>query len=147
MNSLRILWQEIQNVDTSKKALRSFGWVVGIVLVGIGAIVWWRLDWTATRAVYWLGGIGGTLIVLGLAAPWLLKPIYRVWMALAVVLGFVMTRVILTLVYCLIITPIGLVFRLIGKDPMQRTIDRNASSYWIEKKYIDESPKRLEKYY
>ncbi len=144
---MRVLWQEIKEVDTSKKALRSFGWVVGGVLLVIAAVVGWRNDWTLTTAAYVLGGIGGALVVLGLAAPVVLKPVYRVWMALAVVLGFIMTRVILSVVYYLVMTPIGLVMRLFGKDPMHRRIDPEASSYWIEKSYDDESPKRLEKYY
>ncbi len=147
METLRILWQEIRDVDTGRKALRSFGWVVGAVLLGIAALVWWRRDWTATGAVVWLGGIGAALVALGLAAPALLKPVYRIWMALAVVLGFVMTRVILSIVFYLILTPIGLVLRLLGKDPLHRTLDPNAPSYWIEKEHPEASKEQLEKYY
>ena len=144
---MHLLWQEIKEVDTSKKALRSFGWVVGGVLLVIAAVVWWRNDFAVTTAVSVLGGIGGALVVLGLTAPVVLKPVYRVWMALAVVMGFIMTRVILSVVYYLVMTPIGLAMRLFGKDPMHRRIDPEASSYWIEKSYDDESPERLEKYY
>ena len=104
-------------------------------------------DWTMTTATTVLGALGAALIVLGLTVPVLLKPVYRVWMALAVVLGFVMTRVILTVVYYLIMTPIGLIMRLLGKDPLHRRLDPGASSYWIEKTYPDESKERLEKYY
>ncbi len=144
---MHILWQEIKEIDTSKKALRSFGWVVGGVLLVIAAVVWWRNDFAVTTAVAVLGGIGGALVVLGLTVPVVLKPVYRVWMALAVVLGFIMTRVILSVVYYLVVTPIGLVMRLFDKDPIHRRIDPEASSYWIEKSYDDESPERLEKYY
>ena len=144
---MRVLWQEIKAVDTSKKALRSFGWVVGGVVLIIAAVVFWRNDWTLTTAAYVLGGIGGALVVLGLTVPVVLKPIYRVWMALAVVLGFIMTRVILSIVYYFIMTPIGLIMRLVGKDPMHCRLDAKATSYWIEKSYDDDSPERLEKYY
>ncbi len=144
---MRVLWQEIKEVDTSKKALRSFGWVVGGVLLVIAAVVWWRNDFVLTTAAYVLGSLGAALVVLGLAVPVVLKPVYRVWMALAVVLGFIMTRVILSVVYYLVMTPIGLAMRLFGKDPMHRRIDPDATSYWIEKSYDDESPERLEKYY
>ena len=144
---MHVLWEEIKAVDTSTKALRSFSWVVGGVLLFIAAVVWWRNDWTVTTATYILGGVGAALIVLGLTAPALLKPIYRVWMALAVVLGFIMTRVILTITYYLIITPIGLLLRLFGKDPMQRRLDPEAPSYWIKKTYDAPAKERLEKYY
>ena len=144
---MHVLWHEIKAVDTSKKALRSFGWVVGGVLLIIAAVVWWRNDFTLTTAASVLGGLGAALTVLGLTVPMILKPVYRVWMALAVVLGFIMTRVILTVVYYLIMTPIGLIMRLLGKDPLHRRIDPNAASYWIPKTYLDESKERLEKYY
>ncbi|HMB93369.1 MAG TPA: SxtJ family membrane protein [Rhodothermales bacterium] len=144
---MRLIWQEIKEVDTSKKALRSFGWLVGGMLLVIALVVWWRHDWTFTTAIYWLGGIGGALVVLGSMVPVLLRPLYRVWMALAIVLGFVMTRVLLTLVFFLLITPIGLVRRLFGKDPLRQKPDADATSYWIPKTYDDPSKERLEKYY
>jgi hypothetical protein len=142
-----LLWQEIKDIDTSKKTLRSFGWVVGGVLLFIAGVIWWRHDWTPTTATYWLGGIGGTLMVLGLAVPTVLRPLYRVWMALALVLGFIMTRVLLTLVFFLLITPIGLVRRLLGKDPLRQEPDADTTSYWIPKSYDDAPDDRLEKYY
>lgn len=141
------LWQEIKAIDTGRKALRSFGWLVGAVLLGIAAFLWWRHDWTPTTATYVLAGLGAALVVLGTLAPVVLRPLYRVWMALALVLGFIMTRVILTLVFYLLVTPIGLALRLFGKDSMHRKLDPEASSYWIEKEYIDASKARLEKYY
>lgn len=147
MTALKVLAAEIRSLDTSKRSLRSFGYVVGLVLIGIAAVVLWRHDWAPIPAVYWLGGIGGTLVVLGLLVPSVLRPVYRVWMALAVVLGFVMTRVLLTTVFFTVLTPIGLLMRLFGKDPMHRTLNPSAPSYWIKKAYADESPGRLEKYY
>ncbi len=141
------LWQEFLHLDTSRKALRNFGLVVGGVLLGIAALVLWRKGWTPNTAVYILGGIGGALVVLGLIVPAVLKPLYRVWMGLALVLGFVMTRVLLTVVFFLLFMPIGLVMRLLGRDPMHRRPDPSAASYWI-KRTPDASPKeRLEKYY
>jgi hypothetical protein len=127
--------------------LRSFGLLVGGVFLAIAAIVFWRAEWALVTAVKLLGGIGSLLVLLGLLAPVVLKHIYRVWMAVAVILGFVMTRVLLTLVFFLAVTPIGLVMRAFGKDPLNRKLDKNARSYWIPKTYADRSPKRLEKYY
>lgn len=138
---------EIRSLDTSRKALRSFGLVVGGVLLGIGAFVWWRHDGAAGTATYVLAGVGGALVLIGLAAPRVLRPVYRAWMALAVVLGFVMTRVLLTLVFTLVVLPIGLVMRLAGRDPLHRRLDPEASTYWIRKAYDADDPTRLEKYY
>lgn len=61
-----------------------------------------------------------------------LKAIYNAWMKFAHALGWINTRIILTLVYLLIFTPIALIFRLIGKDPMDRRFE-SVDSYWIKK--------------
>ena len=58
-----------------------------------------------------------------------------------------MTRVLLTLVFALVMLPIGLVLRLVGKDLLDRRLDPAADSYWKPKTYADDSPARLEKYY
>ncbi|MEX1054605.1 MAG: SxtJ family membrane protein [Rhodothermales bacterium] len=144
---LKVLSEEIRNIDAGKKALRSFGLVVGGVFLGIAVVVFWRAEWTFVTSVKILGALGSVLVVFGLVAPTLLRPVYRVWMAIAVILGFIMTRVLLTLVFFLVVTPIGLLMRAFGRDPLNRKLDKNVSSYWIPKKYLDRSPKRLEKYY
>lgn len=61
-----------------------------------------------------------------------LKYIYKIWMKFAHALGWVNTRIILTLVYFLIFTPLALFFKLIGKDPMGRQIEA-VDSYWIKR--------------
>ena len=63
-----------------------------------------------------IGIIALMFIGLGLVVPVMLKPLYFVWMTFAAILGWVMTRVILSIVFYLIITPIGLVTRIIGED-------------------------------
>lgn len=144
---IKILWDEIRSIDTSRKALRSFGLLVGGVVLAIAAVVLWRKGWSPGMAVYVLSGIGGMLVLLGATIPLALKPIYTAWMALAVVLGYIMTRVILTLVFYLVVTPIGLIMRAVGRDPLSRKLDPEAPSYWLEKTYQDDSAARLEKYY
>ncbi len=144
---LRAIADEIRALDTGRKALRNFGLVVGGVFVGIAVVVAWRWGWVLTPLGTGLGVVGGALVVFGFVAPGLLRPVYRVWMGLAVVLGFVMTRVLLTVVFVLLIIPIGLVLRLVGKDLLDGQPDPEAASYWKPKTYADASAKRLEKYY
>ncbi len=142
-----MLWQEIRDLDVGKKKVRSFGYLVGGVLIALALVGLWRIGGRFTTAVYALLGAGGALVALGLAAPAVLRPLYRVWMGLALVLGFVMTRVILTLVFFLVVTPVGWIMRALGKDPLRRRPDPSAETYWIEKTAPDPSPKRLEKYF
>lgn len=142
-----MIGDELRALDTSRPALRRFGWVVGGVLLLIGGIVLWRQGWTLSTASQVLFGVGTALVVLGTAVPQALRAVYRGWMALALILGFVMTRVLLTLVFFLVVTPIGLLMRLIGHDPMRRKPDDAAATYWIPKEPHDPSPKRLERYF
>jgi hypothetical protein len=144
---LRAVAEEVRGLDTGPKALRQFGLVVGGVFAGIAAVVVWRSGWAVGPTAIVLGSVGGALVLFGLAAPALLRPVYRAWMALAFALGFVMTRVILTVVFVGLVVPIGFVLRLLGKDLLDERIDRDARSYWRPKHYADPSPERLEKYY
>lgn len=60
------------------------------------------------------------------------KSLYHTWMKFAHILGWVNTRIILTIIYFVIITPLSLIFKLVGKDPMNRYFD-NVGSYWIKR--------------
>jgi len=135
--------KEIRALPRAPKDFRRFGFVVGGVLVGLGALALYReAGWGR-----WALGLGAALAVLAAVAPKLLRPLYFVWMTLAVLLGFVMTRVILSVFFFLVLTPVGLIMRLFGHDPLQRRIDRQAASYWIPKKYLIPDRSRLEKYF
>lgn len=94
---------------------RSFGVSVGGFLLLVAAALWWRGRITNAEI---LAGIGVVLVVLGLTAPRLLKYPSAVWWKFAMVLGYVNARVILTMAFLLVLTPIALVWRLIGRDPL-----------------------------
>lgn len=96
---------------------RSFGLSVGGVLIVIAAFLVWRGRMGRAEIV---GGIGAVLVVLGQFAPWLLKWPSAVWWKLAMVLGYVNARVILTIAFAIVLTPVGLVWRLTGHDPLAR---------------------------
>jgi hypothetical protein len=66
-------------------------------------------------------------------APALGRKLYVGWMLAAVPIGWTLTHLILGVIYYLVLTPIGLLMRLVGKDPMRRRLERDASSYWIER--------------
>lgn len=96
---------------------RSFGISVGAVLLAIAAFMVWRGRITAAEIT---GGIGAFLLVFGLTYPPLLKYPSKAWWAMAGVLGYVNARIILTVAFLIVLTPIGLIWRVIGRDPLTR---------------------------
>ncbi len=137
-----MLKDELKNLDCSQKKLREFGLLVGGVLAGFALLFWWR------QKSYFpaVAAVSGALIFFGAAWPAALKPLYRAWMTLAMLLGWVMTRVLLTLLYFLTFTPIAFILKLTGKDFMSRKIERDKASYWIPKpSLLDMQPADFEK--
>ena len=90
---------------------------------------------------------GKLVLILGLAVPVLLWPVHKVWMSLAYVLGWVMTRVILSLLFFLGITPVGLLGRLFGKKFLDVDMQDSRQTYWIRRDQGDQDPARYEKQY
>ena len=119
--------QDIKELKTGIPELRKFGLLVGGVFAGLGILFWAR---GKGHYPYFLAP-GVLLLALGLAAPKILKPIYLAWMSMAIVLGFVVSNVILTIFFFLVMMPIGLIARLAGKDFLGLKLNRSAPSYWM----------------
>ena len=96
---------------------RSFGRSVGAVLLLIAGVLAWRGRIGAAEAV---GAIGSVLVFLALVRPSLLKRPRAVWMRGALALGYVNARIILTMLFLVVLTPMGLIWRMIGRDPLAR---------------------------
>jgi hypothetical protein len=100
---------------------RSFGISVGTVLLVIAAYQLWREHVLAAEI---LGGIGAVLVLFGYTAPKLLKWPSALWWKFALVLGYVNARVILTLIFAIVLTPVSMMWRLTGRDPLGRQRSR-----------------------
>ena len=109
--------------------LRKFGLLFGI----IGAVAGTYLAWKGSPFWPWVLGAAGCFALTGVVAPRLLRPIYAGWMKLAFVLAWINTRLLLGLFFYLVMTPIGLILRVMGKDLLDEGIDRAASSYWVRR--------------
>ena len=121
-----MILEEIKNIKSDKKELKKFGGQVGGILFLVGALLF---VYAKSASLMFIGG-GGVLMMLALLFPILLFPLHKIWMAFAVVMGFVMTRVILSILFYLVITPINLISRLFGKDFLDLKIEKEKKSYW-----------------
>ena len=80
---------------------------------------------------WWLLVPGGPLVLIGALLPRGLKWIYVAWMALAMVLGAIFSTILLTILFCLVVTPMALVARMAGKDFLSQRLEPQSDSYWI----------------
>jgi hypothetical protein len=119
--------EEIKALSTTPRDLRKFGLTVGSVFLLLGGLALWRHKWTAP----WLLTPGAVLFGFGLVAPKVLKPIYIAWMSFAFALGLIVSTVLLTVFFYLVITPIGLIARVAGKDFLSLKMGSGGQSYWI----------------
>ena len=135
--------EEIKNIRRTQRDYRNFGLTMGIVFGVIGVVLFFK-----TSGLYpWFWAIGSLFIILGLIFPVLLKPLYWPWMVFAVILGWFMTRLILAVLFYLVITPIGLITRILGKlsfDPRWR---QETDSYWSPMPTSGDTPADHEKQY
>ena len=111
-----------------RRQLRNFGLLVGGIF---GAMGLWPMLWRHQSPRLWAVTLAVVLVLPALVAPRILAPAYRAWMALAEVLAWVNTRIILGVVFFVVVTPIGLIMRLLKRDPMRRQFDRTGDSYRI----------------
>jgi len=116
--------------EIDDKQLRSFGFTVGGIFAAIGL---WPVVVHYQGARWWAVTLAVLLIIPALVFPSRLSWIYRRWMALGHVLGWINTRIILGFVFYLVVTPIGFIRRLLGKDPMGKEIRADMDSYRISR--------------
>ena len=118
--------EEIKNIKSEKSDLRNFGIIVGIILLIISGFLFWK----EKESFQIFLAIGITLFLTAVALPSVLKPVYWIWMIFGIILGWFMTRVILSLLFYVVFTSIGLTLRFFGKQFLELRLDKSKESYW-----------------
>jgi hypothetical protein len=121
---------------------REFGFIVGGIVTLLSA--WWIYRGKFPGVSHITLPLGAVLVLLGLIFPKALVLPNKAWMALAEVLAFISTRIILAFVFFVIITPIGFVKRLSGWDPLHRRAPLS-DSYWRPYSERQRNPRHYEK--
>lgn len=127
------------NWHPNRRELRQFAliWIGFFALVG--GYFWWSAG-LRPAIVWWVVAAAG---LIGAALPGVFRPIYVLWMLLALPIGWTVSHLLLLIVYYVVLTPIGLLMRLVGYDPLKRQADPAAKTYWV----THEQPADMQQYF
>jgi len=115
--------------------------IVAAVLTAIAAFLLYR---GRTTNAWIFGGVAVALVIVGLFVPSLAKLFHRVWMWIAVKLGWINSRILLTLVYFLMFVPYKIVSRIVGRDPLSLR-QPAGNSYWHKREKTHQEPEQFER--
>jgi len=113
-------------INSDKKHLREFGFVMAAFFLIIGGIAAFR----GKPHYIHLLSVGAAFALAAAILPRILMPLQKVWMAFSIVIGFFMSRLILTVLFYGVVTPTGILMKILGKDILDEKIDKKAASYW-----------------
>jgi hypothetical protein len=119
------------NLNPTRSQLRQFAgiWFPAFWAV-VGGMLWYRTGVLPTVViVLWV--VAAVISLAGIINPRWIRPVFITWMRLAYPIGWTVSHLMLAIIYYLAITPIGVLMRLMGRDPMQRRLDRQAPTYWV----------------
>jgi NhaP-type Na+/H+ or K+/H+ antiporter len=114
----------LKPAESESKRLRSFGLILGALL----ALFCWRWERRGWAVAPWLGVLGAVSAAIALTRPLLLEPLERNWMKAARVAARINATVILTLLFYLVVAPLGFIVRLTSGDPLESKLE--GGSYW-----------------
>lgn len=118
------------NTNPTHRELRQFA---GIWLPAAMTVLAWIAEskFDSPRVAIGILAVAGALAILGLIWPAVVRVVWIAWMVAAFPIGWVVSHLLLVGIYYLCITPIGLMLRLFGIDPMQRKFDHTSKTYWV----------------
>lgn len=133
--------QAVQKEPTSRDLT-----ILALLFLGILTVIGaYQLFWKGSDSWYYWIVAGVVLAALRLIPP-VFRQLYRLWLRFSVILGYFVARIILIITYFVAVLPIGILMRLFGKDPMDRKLDPQAPTYWIEREAEEDySIERYEK--
>lgn len=130
------------NWRPNSKQLRGFG-IIAFVASGVISLALYLLKGLGFQWALTILGVGFVIFLSSLACLKLARMIYVGLMAATLPIGFVVSFILLAAFYFLLLTPLALFFRLIGRDPLHRKFDSAANSYWGTRS----PPRGLDRYF
>jgi len=109
---------------------RSFGFVFAAVF---GIVGLWPAVSGDGQVRLWSLGVAAAFIIVALARPIVLRPLNILWFKFGILLGKIIGPIVMALLFFVAVTPVALVMRLLGKDPLRKKPDPEAETYWLKR--------------
>jgi hypothetical protein len=134
-----------ESFDRKSSVKTSSDRVFGLVFAAFFAIVA-LLPWLSGRTPrFWSLGVSGVFAITALAVPTVLAPLNRLWMRFGLLLHGIVSPIVLGIMFFVVITPMAVLIRILGKDPLRLRFDREASTYWIRRDPPGPAPDSLDR--
>ncbi len=130
--------------EPTRRDLFSFGLGLPVFVTLLGLLIAHRFAAPNVARGIWIGG--GALVVLYWIVPRSRSPIYAAWMRAVYPIGWVVTTTLLVLIYWLVVTPIALLVRTFGTDPLDRAPDPAANTYWVTRENVTDDERYLQQF-
>lgn len=124
------------NWHPQHKELRNFG-IISLIASAILSLLLYLLKDLAIQWILVITGAGFAIFLCSLISAKLTRIIYLALILITFPIGWMISFILMAIFYFLILTPLGLVFRLMGRDPLRRKFDPKAKSYWLSRKPAD----------
>jgi len=130
MSWIKDVKDELRELEISKKILRKFGLLVGGVFLLLGLLIYYSSQ--GLIGIIFLI-VGALLFLLGFVFPNSLPDVYEIWMGLALALGWIVSRLLLIILFYLGITTVAFIARIFGKKFLDTKFRDGKASYWVKR--------------
>jgi len=128
MSFIKDISEQRKELKKSDKSLRNFGFLFAVVFLIFSLLSFYKNH----TAWHYLLPIAGIFLLVALTMPKILWELYKLWMTFSYVLGYFVSRIILSIIFFLVFTPMAFILKLIGKD-LLNIKPQNVDSYWVNK--------------
>ncbi|HAP35771.1 MAG TPA: hypothetical protein DCQ28_07450 [Bacteroidetes bacterium] len=132
MSWIKEVRHDISTIQSTSNDLKKFGLTIGGLLMVLSVAAFWK-GWWGTTAIFIVSSLGTFLVISGMFFSDVLRGIHRWWMGFAIILGSVVSRIILFIIFFTIVSFISIAARIFGKKFDITYNDSQRSSYWIQR--------------
>ncbi len=136
MSLIKDIRDDLKSLDLTARNLRKFGIVVGSVFLLLSIFFYYKTELLYILIVFFI--FGGFLVICGFLSPLFLNKIYKIWMLFAFVIGWFVSRVILTVLYFGVVTPLSVAAKIAGKQFLDIKFKDGKNSYWLKVQSLKE---------